>query len=226
MILDFKLFKPYLKDWGDILKPWVESKQAFELYQKLKSEQEKILPSWKNTFNFLDVSPEDLKVLIIGMDPYSGLYKNKTHQATGWAFDCRNSPNNDSQPSLVKFQEGIANEFSKEYINQPNLSYLTNQGIMLGNRALTVKNRKIGSHIKLWDSFWAVILENLPKDIPIILLGDEAKRLERYIWKIKHPVYYLTHPSYAARIHQDWDTKNVFSLINKQLESPIKWTPN
>jgi uracil DNA glycosylase len=213
--MNYNLFKPYLNDWGDILKDWVESPECDKIYKTLKECDERILPHYKDIYNFLDISPTNLKVLIINTEPYCDLYKNKKIIATGYGLDNSTTPNDTSHPLLVKFQEGIAKEHNVDYKNKPNLDYLRNQGVMISNRSLTVKYRKPRSYIKLWDSFWAVFLNNMNIGIPIILIGDDAKKLEKYIWKVKHPVYYLPSLEIALKNQSDWNTNNTFKKIKE-----------
>ena len=223
-----KSFGDRLGEWKDILTPWIISEDCDNVFKKIKEDRitNKIYPNSPDLFNFLKVSPSDLKVIIVGSDPYPGRYRNRMPHATGYSLDNRYAPDNEPQPSLKKFIEGIALEYNDTVDVKCNLDYLINQGVMLANRSLTCKYRKIGDHIGLWDGFWRFFFENLTSICPytpILLLGQEAEKLEKYIFTMAHPIFKLTHPSNAARSNIDWTTNNTFHNINKQLQTPINW---
>jgi uracil DNA glycosylase len=231
--MKYEAFEPLLYKWGNKLKPFIESEKCDTIYKKLKADTktDKICPEHTDVFHFLKTDPDNLKVLLIGLDPYPGRYKNMRLHATGIAFDNRNSPDKKCQLSLIKLHEGFSNEEQLEYSECHSLEYLINQGVMLSNRALTVKYRKTESHIGLWDSFWEFFIQEVIQPyyggLPIVLLGDKAKILKKYIWEMSNPIFYLTHPSTAARTDAIWETNNTFKKINTIIkqngQDPIIW---
>lgn len=139
-------------------------------------------------------------------------------------MDCSNNSKNKLQPSLEYFWEGIFDEFGgklEEYTKK-DLRFLAERGVLLGNRALTVEKEIIGSHKGLWDSLWKFLFtEVLPSHFsgrPVLFLGKDAFKLKSYVFNMTNPVYYLEHPSFAARNGQLWETKGTFKKINKYLE--------
>lgn len=74
------------------------------------------------------------------------------------------------------FLDGIAQEYSlnaSDYLT-PSLEHLTEQGVLMLNRSLTVLKNKIGSHIGVWDDFMKYFFENVMREypnVPIIILG-------------------------------------------------------
>ena len=92
MKLNFEEFAPKFGMWADIFKPYIESSDMFELYQKLKSDawypdgrrKEVIVPHSDNVFNaFRFSNPNNVKVVWYLADPYPKKCRNGTFQATG-----------------------------------------------------------------------------------------------------------------------------------------------
>lgn len=116
--------------------------------------------------------------------------------------------------------DGIANEYGIELDCQNDLSYLCEQGVLLLNRSFTVRHKQIGEHIGLWDDFHEYFLRIIGDyftGIPIILMGNDAHELEKWIFPLSNPVFKLEHPSYAARQQRPWKTDNTFKKINEML---------
>ena len=237
-------FKEKLNDWFDFFEPFILSKDMDNIYTKLKSDSVKknittgdkikIFPTSDNTFNaFKLCKKNDLKLVIYGSDPYPGEYfDTKKPHADGLCLSNSNSITGKAQPSLKYFLDGIASEYDIEYSIKDNLdlSYLSEQGVLLLNRSLTVKKGIIGSHLNLWDKFHQFFLERLQSEhpgVPILFLGDEAYFLRRYVFEMANPTIKLMHPSASARSQESWDTKKSFDRINTILRNnfntAIKW---
>lgn len=231
--LDFEKFEEKLGGWAGYLKPIFESQEMYDLYQDFKTSRDKITPKSENLYRFLQLcSPENLKLIILGMDSYPGMYNTKEFQATGVAFDCSNAPNNKLQPSLTAFWDGIRHDFMDDLPYEHDLTFLCQQGILLGNRALNCKLYKTGSYIGKWDFFWQYFFETVMMNfpgVPVVLLGKDAQKLRRYVFEINNPVFELNHPSFNARSGTLWETEGVFTKINKLIEQNngadfrIKW---
>jgi len=219
--LDVEKFKPLLGEWFDYLKPIFETKEMYNLYQEFKECKEHITPKSSDLFKFLEYCPKnDLKLIIIGQDPYSGrYYKSKEFQADGISFSCSNSPDGKIQPILEAFWNGLSHEFDRELTREKDLKFLCEQGVLLGNRALNCKLNKTGSFMGKWDFFWEFFLQeivfNFYKGVPIILVGKDAAKLKKYVFEMNNPVFILDHPSFAARNNTLWETNNVFTKANK-----------
>ena len=219
--LDVEKFRPLLGEWFDYLKPIFETKEMYNLYQEFKECKEHITPKSSDLFKFLEYCPKnDLKLIIIGQDPYpSRYYKSKEFQATGIAFDCSNSPDGKLQPSLEAFWNGLSHEFDRELPREKDLKFLCEQKVLLGNRALNCKLNKTGSFMGKWDFFWEFFLQeivfNFYKGVPIILVGKDAAKLKKYVFEMNNPVFILDHTSFAARNNTLWETNNVFTKANK-----------
>ena len=222
--LDFEQFVPKLGTWANYLKPIFESEEMFNLYQEFKQCKEVITPTSNDVFNAFKYCPEkDLKLIIIGQDPYPNRYFNtKINQADGLSFSCSNSPNDKLQPSLYSFWDGLRNEFQQEMPYEKNLSFLAEQGVLLVNRSLNCKLNKTGSFMGKWDFFWEFFLQeivfNFYKGVPIILVGKDAAKLKKYVFEMNNPVFELSHPSFAARLQECWVTNGTFTKCNRLIE--------
>lgn len=219
--LDIEKFRPLLGEWFDYLKPIFETEEMYNLYQEFKKCKEHITPKSSDLYKFLEYCPKnDLKLIIIGQDPYSSkYYKSKEFQATGILFDCSNSPDGKIHPSLEAFWNGLSHEFDRELTREKDLKFLCEQGVLLGNRALNCKLNKTGSFMGKWDAFWEFFLQeivfNFYKGVPIILVGKDAAKLKKYVFEMNNPVFILDHTSFAARNNTLWETNNVFTKANK-----------
>lgn len=172
-----------------------------------------IYPAKKDVFKaFKLCQSKDLKVVILGQDPYF----NGT--ATGLAFGNNNDvlrPN----PSLIKINECVErtcyNNFKLE--TDYSLENWASQGVLLMNTALTVKKGQPGSHIKYWKRFTENIIKSInynKSGIFFLLWGSHAKSFKPLINDKRHYVMEYTHPAYAARRGLDWKCPH-FKEVNK-----------
>lgn len=234
--LNWSKIQPLLGKWDKYLQPLFEDSRMYDLFSEIAeiAKTESFTPKNSNLFKFLEVCPpEELKLIIIGMDSYPSKYKNGELQATGIAFDCSNSPDDKIQPSLEYFYNGVSEDIGIELDHNKSLINIAKQGVLFGNRALNCKLNKTGSMMGKWDIFWdyfltKVITPNF-NGVPIMLLGKEAKVLRKYIFEMSNPVFELSHPSYAHRNQIPWDTKGYFKQINNIIKAnngdafPIRW---
>lgn len=235
--LDFESFKPKLGAWADKFKPFIESKEMWDIMQRIKADafEEKIVdgkvvvyrkteivPKSSDTFRaFATTRPEDIKVIFILMDPYPRKYKDGSLQATGVAMDCSNSPDGKLQPSLEFFYDAIDNEYGKKVTRSKSLLYLHEQGVMMYNSDLTCKVNKTESHAGYWDKFQKYFLQEVmhgTTGIIYVLCGKSSQRLERYINPLGNYIFKLTHPSSAQYGAGVWDSKGIFKTINRILK--------
>jgi len=221
--LDFESFKPKFGGWADRFRPFIESKEMWDIMQKVKQDSmsDTIVPKSSDTFRaFRTIVPSDLKVVFYLMDPYPRKYRDGKYQATGIAMDCSNSPDGKLQPSLENWYDAINTEVGFKVERSPSLEYLHEQGVMLLNSDLTCKLNKTQSHEKLWEPFQKFFLEQvLGSDTGIIyvLCGKASLRMEKYINPFCK-IFKLSHPAAAAHTHTDWDSKGVFKQINRILK--------
>lgn len=224
--MDFEKFKPlFHESWHDKIRPFIESEECDNIYKFLKAESQrgkKIAPLSVNVYRcFKETSLNDLKVVILGMCPYHTL-KDGSPVADGLALSC--SVTGYLQPSLEKFYKALERDAYRGLnlnadIGHPDLTYLANQGVLLMNAALTTEINKAGSHLKIWEPFTKYVFENILSitGVPIIFLGKEAAKFERYTGIFTHN-FVISHPAAAAYKNSDWDTEDVFSKVNKILK--------
>jgi uracil DNA glycosylase len=124
------------------------------------------------------------------------------------------------QPSLQYFYEGIEEELydgmKLDYIKNPDVSYLAKQGVLMYNVALTTEHGKAGNHLDIWNPFAKYFFQEVVgyTGIPIIFLGKEAGKCDKYVTPFTH-TFHLTHPAYAARMNTIWETEGVFKKVSK-----------
>ena len=198
-----------------------------KLYE-LKQSGVRFTPPIKNVFKtFQDCKYNNLKVVVLGQDPYP-----QFGIANGVAFCCENSTY--AQPSLKYILKSI---YSTVYPDltipdklPTSLSYLSEQGVLLLNTALTCEIGKPASHYEIWKHFIAYaidMLNNIDKSLVFILLGKRAQEYEDLI-DDKHYIIKASHPASAAYANDfKWDCNDCFNKCNQILENSniqkIKW---
>jgi uracil-DNA glycosylase len=173
-------------------------------------EQHKVYPYFKEIFNaFKYCDYNELKVVIVGMDPYND------GAATGLAFANRESTHVIS-PSLGVIKDCLEQNYtSKRAHFDVTLESWARQGVLLLNSSLTVEDHKPGSHSMLWRKFIASFLQGLGKwqtGIIYVLMGEQAKTFKPYIGPF-NDVIECKHPAYYARVHQPMP--NIFKQIDE-----------
>lgn len=192
--------KEYFGDWYNL----INIHELNTILSKISS-QHSICPLSKDIFKAFHLCPvKNLRVVIIGMDPYSTLRNNKP-VATGIAFgNTFDTPEEYYSPSLDILRESVI-DFTKPHRNinfDASLESWENQGVLMLNTALTCKTGKTGSHSLLWRPFTKSLLLNLSKctsGIVYVLMGSSAQSFEPYINKMFNHIIRIRHPSYYAR---------------------------
>jgi uracil-DNA glycosylase len=177
------------------------------------------LPSSKLIFKSLEVDPDDVKVVIVGQDPYP----NSEH-AMGLAF---------SVPAEVGVLPASLKNIYKELeadlgIIRENgdLSAWLEQGVLLLNMSLTVLPNESGSHSKIG---WQVITQEIISDVAkrgavAVLWGREAQLMSKYF--AIEDQFIAPHPS-PLSVYRGFYGSKPFSKVNSRLVekglTPIKW---
>jgi uracil-DNA glycosylase len=163
--------------------------------------------------------PEDIKVVILGMDPY---HSNK-YQANGIAFSVHD--NVDIPPSLHNIFKELHNTHPSCSQKNGNLSHWVKHGVFLLNSALTVLQNSPGSHMSIWTKFTDHIIDIIQKhnDIVFCLWGRFAQTKEHLINPQTNIILKCSHPSplSANRTDQPFIGSGMFLLINKHLADII-----
>ena len=118
---------------------------------------ETIYPQKENIFRVFEMPIDDIKVIIIGQDPYP-----QPNQAVGLAFAV--PARQKKPPSLRIIEEEVGHEVDRTMIKW------SEQGVFLLNTALTVKRGVSGSHINLWRPFTAKLIQYISEHHPTIWL--------------------------------------------------------
>lgn len=209
------------KSWKPYLNQEREKRYFKELEHFLSSEifQGKIIyPASEKIFSALDfVEYDEVKVVIIGQDPYHG-----EGQAHGLAFSV---PHNCKiPPSLRNIYKEIDRDFGYTIPKHGNLSEWARQGVLLLNTVLTVEQAKAASHKKKgWELFTQKIIESIAlKDgIVFMLWGAHAHKFEKYLDPKKHYILKSVHPS-PLSAHRGFIGCGHFSLCNQFLDKNDK----
>lgn len=189
-----------------------------------EAQSKTIFPSPDGVFRVFETRPEDIKVVILGQDPYYNV-----GQANGLAFSVHDDVA--TPRSLKNIFKELESDLGLVRTN-PNLTDWHKQGVFLLNTALTVPEKEPNAHKKLWKRFTDDLLKYLTEvnpDILYIMWGGNAKehglRIEQEL-NSNDKILYSSHPSPLSARHSFFDSKP-FSWTNSQLrrqgKSPIKW---
>lgn len=205
-------------NWEKVLSPYINGLNFDYIVNSLADGVKKgrrFTPKFKDTFNaFIECPYNDLKVVIVGQDPYPQL-----GVADGIAFSCSNKGK--AEKSLQYINKALGTDHT-------DLKYWSNQGVLLINTALTVEINKIGSHYGLWKSFTEYLFDTLNrhnKNLIFVLMGKKAEEWAPLLSNMK--IYKVAHPASAAYKGGEWDCKDVFNKVNNELikqdKTCIKW---
>lgn len=179
---------PFLKD--EFSKPYYK-----ELYYFVKKEYSEyvIFPPSDEIFSALEITPiNDVKVVIIGQDPY-----HEKDQAHGMSFSVK--PGIKTPPSLQNMYKELHDELGLYIPNNGYLDKWARQGVLLLNTVLTVREGAANSHKgKGWEQFTDAVIEAVNKqDRPVVYLlwGSNARAKKKLITNPKHLVLETVHPS-------------------------------
>lgn len=225
--LNYEDFAGKFGAWAEKFKPFIESKEMYDIYQKLKEDawtpegkrKEFICPDSDQVFRaFATTVPRNIKSIWYLMDPYPKRYKGGKMQATGIAMDCSNSPDGKLQPSLEKFYDGMSADIGTKVDYCNSLEYLHQQGVMMLNTDLTCKLNKTGSHEKLWEPFQKFFLEEIMGSytgIIYVLAGKASHRMEKFINPLGNYIFKIEHPVAASYKNTTWDCQKMFTKTNR-----------
>lgn len=222
-----------LPQWQSIISQ-EQSKPYFkELTQTITNQRENgeiIYPKVDDVFNaftFTDLS--DVKIVILGQDPYHGCNELGEPQAHGLAFSVAKGFK--VPPSLVNmYKELVTDIESFTTPNHGNLTAWAEQGVLLLNTVLTVKKANANSHAKLgWETFTDNIIQEINthnQGCVFILWGSHAQKKGKNIDKNKHLVLVGPHPSPLSAYRGFFGCQH-FSKANTWLtensHTPIDW---
>jgi uracil-DNA glycosylase len=217
---------PYIHEsWKKVLINEFTAPYFMDLKQFLVAEKSKhiVYPPGNAIFSaFNHTHFNNVKVVIIGQDPYHG-----PGQANGLSFSV--SPGITPPPSLKNIFKELNTDLGIPIPYTGNLEPWADQGVLLLNATLTVRANTPGSHQKKgWEHFTDAVIKAVSdhkKGIVFLLWGNFAQTKEELIDKDKHFILKAAHPSPLAR-GAFFGCKH-FSKTNKILEhqgvKPIDW---
>lgn len=183
-----------------------------------------IYPPARLIFNAFDHCPfNDVKVVIIGQDPYHGV-----GQANGLCFSVNKGI--PFPPSLLNIFKEIAADTGRPIPTDGDLTRWSDQGILLLNATLTVRAASAGSHQnKGWEQFTDAVIRILAdkrENLVFILWGSYAQKKGAFINRNRHLVLTSPHPSPLSAYHGFFGNHH-FTLTNDYLikhgKTPIEW---
>jgi uracil-DNA glycosylase len=183
------------EDWKDILQPEFDKPYFSELVNFVKSEynKNKVYPPGRLIFNAFDQCRwDDLKVVIIGQDPYHG-----PNQANGMCFSVNQGV--PFPPSLRNIFKEISAEYDRPLPQNGDLTHWANQGVLLLNATLTVRAAQAGSHQgKGWEIFTDQVIKTIAQkkqNIVYMLWGSFARKKKEFINPMNNLILESPHPS-------------------------------
>lgn len=214
--------------WHDVIgveKQQEYFQQTLSFVEAERAAGKVVFPPASDVFNaFKATEFADVKVVIIGQDPYHG-----PNQAHGLCFSVL--PGVKTPPSLVNMYKELAQDI--EGFEIPPHGYLQSwaqQGVLLLNTVLTVEQGKAHSHAKSgWETFTDKVIEAINQHqsgVVFLLWGAHAQKKGRFINRDKHHVLSGPHPS-PLSAHRGFFGCGHFSKTNailaSQGQSIIQW---
>jgi uracil-DNA glycosylase len=216
------------KDWQGLLasefdQPYMHALQAF-----LSAEQAQgkiIYPPSDQIFTAFNLTPvKNIKVVILGQDPYHG-----PDQAHGLSFSVPSSIKK-LPPSLKNIYKELNTDLGLPIATSGDLTPWARQGVLLLNAMLTVERKNAGSHQKQgWEIFTNKVIQLISEHcegVVFVLWGSYAQKKEVLIDESKHLVLKGIHPS-PLSAHRGFFGSKPFSQINtyldQKLNASIEW---
>ncbi|MBE7143621.1 uracil-DNA glycosylase [Bacillus paranthracis] len=213
-------------DWEPLLAPEFEKEYYRKLADFLKEEYSThvVYPKKEDIFNALEyTSYENTKVVILGQDPYHG-----PNQAHGLSFSVQ--PGIKTPPSLLNMYKELRDEYGYDIPNNGYLVKWAEQGVLLLNTVLTVRQGEANSHKgKGWEHFTDRVIELLnerEKPVIFILWGRHAQAKKKLITNTKHHIIESVHPSPLSARRGFFGSKpysKVNTILANMGEREIDW---
>jgi len=231
------------KEWIDILFHNNVKRFFPKIVKKLEADKNILCPKLPDIFNFARFTDiDDIKVIIVGQDPYHTVNKEGVRVAHGLAFSARNNSVPASLQNIYKclYTNGllekqlnksvVVNELSKDSkLYYADLTNWALQGILLMNTALTTKRSTPEAHLGVWKQYVHGVLKLIcayrkEKNDPftVCLWGSKAKKLAPLFQEFKdNVVLEFAHPSPLSRV--DFTKCDHFKKITEKYGT--NWEP-
>lgn len=213
--------------WLEVLAPEFDKPYMHQLKAFLVEEMRRhaVYPPGKEMFQAFWLTPfADVKVVILGQDPYHG-----PEQAHGLCFSVRRGV--PVPPSLENIYRELHTDLGIPPATHGDLSSWARQGVLLLNTVLSVRARAARSHAgKGWENFTDKVIEELVQrreGLVFVLWGNDAGQKASMIDTSRHRIIRSSHPSPYSASYSFFGSRP-FSKINAWLQSrgeaPIDWT--
>lgn len=204
--------------WSHLLAAEMQEPYFVKLQEFVDAEYERkiIYPKYENIFRAFNlVFPENVKVVILGQDPYHG-----EMQANGLAFsvcdECK------IPPSLKNIFTELVDDMACKTPSSGNLTKWAEEGVLLINSVLTVEQAMANSHKnKGWEKFTDFVINKLASEyenIVFILWGNPSQKKEKLIDASRHLIIKSPHPSPLSSYRGFFGSKP-FSRSNDYLKA-------
>jgi len=213
-------------DWSSFLYEEINSADFVNLQNNVVNEYKikNIFPKYDDIFRAFNLlSPDKVKVVIIGQDPYHG-----PNQANGLAFSVCDSCK--IPPSLHNIFKELVEDMDCKYPSSGNLTLWAQEGVLLINAVLSVIEASANSHRGIgWEEFTDSVIKKLSEkfeNIVFILWGAPSQKKAVLIDEKKHLILKAPHPSPLSSYRGFFGSKP-FSKANAYLslhhKKPINW---
>jgi uracil-DNA glycosylase len=206
------------KSWHPLFRKEFDKPYFIKLTDFVRNEYKSSIcyPKGSQIFNAFNLcSFNDLKVVIIGQDPYHG-----EGQAHGLCFSVPEGIPH--PPSLINIFKEIEADLQIPYPKSGNLESWAKQGVLLLNATLTVKKGQPGSHQKKgWEQFTDTVISLISdkkENVVFLLWGGFAKKKAALIDSKKHYILTSGHPSPLSANRGYWFGNKHFSKTNDYLK--------
>lgn len=193
-----------------------EEKRVFSKHLPCYPPEEMML----NAFNHFDI--EGTKVVILGQDPYI-----RVNQAMGLSFSVPDGTK--LPPSLKNIYSEMQSDLGGVLRTGGDLTDWVDQGVMLLNTALSVREGDSNSHAKEWQPFTDNLIKAISDKcdhVVFLLWGKPSQKKEKLIDSKKHCIIKSAHPSPLSAYRGFFGSKP-FSRTNEALiefgYDPIRW---
>lgn len=204
------------KSWKNIFKNYPEKEHLSKIVDKINYARKNttIFPPKEEVFKVFDLAIDDIKVVILGQDPY-----HNDDQACGLSFSVKDGI---ALPkSLINIYKELEDDLGIKPSKSGNLEKWHKQGVFLLNAVLTVEKNKPASHSKIgWENFTDYIIKEISNNcsnVVFILWGSFARSKKILIDKNKHLIIESAHPSPLSAYRGFFGSKP-FSKTNDYLE--------
>lgn len=215
------------EEWDEILKEEFASESYLRLREFLKREYSSrtIYPSMFDIFNSMKKTAfKDVKAVILGQDPY-----HEKGQAMGLSFSVPAGV--EKPPSLVNIFKELHSETGMEIPASGDLTGWANQGVLLLNAVLTVREHAANSHKgKGWEEFTDSIIKKISdgrENVVFLLWGGNARSKKPLIDGAKHLILECAHPSPLSAYNGFFGCGHFIKAneyLTKHGKTPIEWS--